>query len=95
MKLRHVVYTSMVMFCAGLVWVYGWKRYVHHDGPSSVVIQNIQDNVHGDRHYCTEGEKDCQYNTDFFRDTWLTGQVDLDPTTHYDVDSNPMVLVQD
>ncbi len=94
MKLRHVLYAGMVMFCAGLVWGYGWKHCAHHNS-TSVVIQNIQDNVHGDRHYCTDGEQDCRYNTDFFRDTWFTGQVDLDSTTHYDVDSDPVVLVQD
>lgn len=94
MKLRHIFYAGMVMFCLGMIWMYRSKYFAHHDS-TSVVIQNIQDDVHGDRHYCTDDEQDCQYNTDFFRDTWLTGEVDLDPTTHYDVDSDPMVLVQD
>ena len=88
-------FNSCVQYCAA-----SWSDFIHYitgyvkKYDEKVKIQNVQDNVEGDRHYCTDGKKDCDYNTDFFRDTWFVGKIDEDPTTHYNVDEDPVRLVQ-
>lgn len=53
------------------------------------------DQVHGNDSACTDGRDDCVYDEHFFNDTWFTGKLDEDPTTHLDPDTNPMVLIDD
>lgn len=51
------------------------------------------DAMHGNNYACTDGRADCVYNEDFFNDSWFTGKLDEDWTTHLDVDTRPMLLV--
>jgi hypothetical protein len=78
----------------GAVGLYGVFYMVSCKKVHDVVVQNIQDNVQGDRHYCTDDKEDCEFNSDFFRDTWYAGVIDRDPKTHYNVDSDPVLLVK-
>jgi hypothetical protein len=92
--MNSFVYKLLCIVCViGACW-YGAVQIMHKKQSQNIVVQNVQDNVQGDRHYCTDGKEDCDYNTDFFRDTWYAGEVDLDPMTHYNVDSDPVVLVE-
>ncbi len=59
-----------------------------------VEIQMVDELVHGNDAYCTDGRKDCIYNSEFFNDTWVTGKLDDDPTTHLDIDTAPMRYVK-
>ncbi len=60
----------------------------------SVKIQMVEENMHGNNDSCTDGKEDCIYNEEFFNDSWITGKVDEDPTTHLDIDGDPIVLVR-
>lgn len=67
--------------------------YTHDD--HKVMIQSIDDGVHGNEASCTDGRDDCVYNNRFFNDSYITGNLDVDPTTHLDWDSDPMTLIED
>lgn len=60
-----------------------------------VVIQLVDDSVHGNEAYCTDGRNDCVYNNRFFNDSYVTGALDEDSTTHLDWDSDPITLIED
>ena len=60
-------------------------------------IENVAEynQVHGNDNACTDGRDDCVYDEHFFNDTWFTGKLDQDPTTHLDPDTRPMILIDD
>ncbi|MDP3788067.1 MAG: hypothetical protein Q8Q60_01955 [Candidatus Chromulinivorax sp.] len=65
-----------------------------------VKIQLVDDNVHGNDGHCTDGANDCKYLNRFFNDTYFKdvdnyGSMDLDNSSHWDVDVDPMVLIED
>ncbi len=95
MKLTYDLFASVGNYCQ-ILWsdlvdtiqsLFG--RNKKHD----VEIQMIDDEVHGNNEYCTDGQEDCHYNEEFFNDTWFKGTLDADPTTHLDVDVAPMRYV--
>jgi hypothetical protein len=82
---------SVGSYCQNL-----WAKLVEFfDGyrTHEVEIQMVDERVHGNNLYCTDGRKDCIYNQEFFNDTWVTGKLDGDPTTHLDIDEAPMRYV--
>ena len=58
------------------------KLPVHRD--------NDFDSSHGFYSKCTDGQKDCYFNEEFFDDTYFTGKLDLDPKMSLDADMDPM-----
>jgi hypothetical protein len=73
-----------------------WAKLVEFvDGyrTHEVEIQMVDERVHGNNLYCTDGRKDCIFNQEFFNDTWVTGKLDGDATTHLDIDQAPMRYV--
>ena len=95
MKLTYDFFASAWNYCQVL-----WSKMVDkiqsffgNNKNKDVTIQMIDDEVHGNNRYCTDGRKDCVRNNEFFNDTWFTGKLDVDPTTHLDVDTAPMRYV--
>jgi hypothetical protein len=104
---RVVQLTSEYVTSIGAYCSQAWSGFVESimnlcrkkDDDQVVAIQAVDDRMHGNRAYCNPGDKNCEYSNDFFNDTFFrvdyTGSADLDPTTHYDVDSDPMKLIYD
>src|SRR3989339_1017550 len=95
MKLTYDFFASTWNYCQ-ILWsemidklqsLFGGSK--KHD----VAIQMIDERMHGNNGYCTDGQEDCVRNNEFFNDTWFTGKLDADPATHLDVDSAPMRYV--
>ena len=94
---------NVILFVVCLFGVVGYFLYYRHDLfdyaqkkiQPDVTIQRVEENVHGNNDYCTDGTKNCIYNSEFFNDTWVTGKLDEDPTTHYDIDSDAPDLTKD
>lgn len=51
---------------------------------------NDFDTSHGYYSKCTDGQKDCYFNEEFFDDTYFTGRLDLDPATSLDLEADPI-----
>jgi len=64
-----------------------------NNGLETVIVQAVAEDVHGNNYYCTENKEDCQFNEQFFNDTWYTGKINKDSTKFIDVDTDPMTLV--
>lgn len=61
----------------------------------NVAIQSLDKSIHGDNYQCTDNQEDCIYNEEFFNDTYITGELDGDPHSHWDFDTDPFVLIRD
>lgn len=70
-------------------------REQHAALESDVVVQMVDDDVNSYRAYCTDDNDDCQYNVDFFTDTSLTGKLDEDPGSHYEIADGTIDLLED
>jgi hypothetical protein len=95
MQSTYGVFVSIGTYCHKL-----WSEMVDKvmtvfgkDDDQKVKIQLVDDRVHGNNLYCTDGKADCIYNNEFFNDTYVTGVLDEDSDTHLDVDSDPMKLI--
>ncbi len=66
-----------------------------------VKIQLVDDSVHGNDAYCTDGAEDCRYLNHFFNDTYYKDvdgygrTMDMDDSFHYDVDEPGMPIIED
>jgi len=51
-----------------------------------VVIQQVRA-PYVDNYACSNGSKDCEFNTEFFNDSYYPGDLDLDPNSRFNPDS--------
>ena len=77
-----------------LVYCFVHLHDTYQSGGVMIQNQNMQDSdAQPDSQYCTDDKEDCQFNQDFFLDTWLTGKVAVHPKRR-DADGRPLLDVK-
>lgn len=73
---------------------------IQNIGVTATNDNNSEEYPHGEDGKCTDGREDCEFLNHFFNDTYYkdvdrAGTMDMDDSSHYDVDADPMTLIYD